>query len=37
MAENETYIDVHAHIFPDFYQATMTAARISDVDGWPSP
>lgn len=31
------YIDVHAHVFPDFYQKAMKAAGINDVDGWTSP
>ena len=31
------YIDVHAHIFPDFYASAMQAAGVNDVDGWPSP
>ena len=31
------YIDVHAHIFPDFYAEAMKAAGINDVDGWPKP
>ena len=31
------YIDVHAHVFPDFYAAAMKAAGVHDVDGWPNP
>ncbi|WP_165361549.1 amidohydrolase family protein [Lichenibacterium ramalinae] len=31
------YIDVHAHVFPDFYEAAMAAAGVYDVDGWPNP
>ena len=31
------YIDVHAHVFPDFYEAAMRAAGVNDVDGWPNP
>ena len=33
----ELYIDVHAHVFPDFYEAAMRAAGVNDVDGWPNP
>lgn len=32
-----SYIDVHAHVFPDFYASAMQAAGVNDVDGWPSP
>ena len=31
------YIDVHAHIFPDFYAEALLAAGVDDVDGWKSP
>ena len=31
------YVDVHAHVFPDFYESAMRAAGVTDVDGWPSP
>lgn len=31
------YIDVHAHVFPDFYASAMKAAGVKDVDGWPAP
>ena len=33
----ELYVDVHAHVFPDFYAAAMEAAGVHDVDGWPNP
>ena len=33
----ELYIDVHAHVFPAFYEAAMRAAGVKDVDGWPNP
>ena len=33
----EFYVDVHAHVFPDFYGAAMEAAGVHDVDGWPNP
>ncbi len=33
----ELYVDVHAHVFPDFYGAAMEAAGVNDVDGWPNP
>ena len=32
-----SYIDVHAHVFPDFYASAMRAAGVRDVDGWPNP
>ena len=31
------YIDVHAHTFPDFYAEALRAAGISDIDGWKDP
>ena len=31
------YIDVHAHILPDFYLAALKEAGINDIDGWPFP
>ena len=31
------YVDVHAHIFPDFYADAMREAGIGDVDGWKNP
>ncbi|WP_187278579.1 amidohydrolase family protein [Methylobacterium sp. WL64] len=31
------YIDVHAHVFPDFYEAALKRAGINDVDGWTYP
>ena len=31
------YIDVHAHVFPDFYEDALKAAGINDVDGWTYP
>ena len=37
ISSNGFYIDVHAHIFPDFYASAMQAAGVTDVDGWPSP
>ena len=33
----DLYIDVHAHVFPDFYGEAMRAAGVRDVDGWPAP
>ncbi len=35
--DNRDYVDVHAHVFPDFYASAMKAAGVTDVDGWPSP
>ena len=35
--DEDFYIDVHAHVFPDFYQSAMKAAGVKDVDGWPAP
>lgn len=34
---DDFYIDVHAHVFPDFYGSAVTAAGVKDVDGWPNP
>ena len=31
------YVDVHAHIFPDFYADSMREAGIDDIDGWKNP
>ena len=31
------YIDVHSHVFPDFYEQAMKDAGINDVDGWKNP
>ena len=31
------YVDVHAHVFPGFYESAMKAAGVNDVDGWPNP
>lgn len=31
------YVDVHAHVFPDFYADALKAAGVKDVDGWPNP
>ena len=38
-AKDETgfYIDVHAHVLPDFYLAALKNAGINDIDGWPFP
>ena len=34
---DDRYIDVHAHVFPDFYEASMRAAGVDNVDGWACP
>ena len=34
---DDFYIDIHAHVFPDFYASAMKAAGVKDVDGWPAP
>ena len=31
------YVDVHAHILPDFYLDALKKAGINDIDGWPFP
>ena len=38
-ADDETgfYIDVHAHVLPDFYLAALREAGINNIDGWPFP
>ena len=35
--DEHLYIDVHAHVFPDFYAEAMKSAGVKDVDGWPNP
>ena len=35
-AEN-FYIDVHAHVFPEFYASAMRAAGLNSVDGSRAP
>ena len=34
---DDFYIDVHAHVFPDFYAEALRAAGINDIDGWKDP
>ena len=31
------YVDVHAHVFPDFYAEALKEAGINDIDGWKNP
>ena len=35
--KNDFYIDVHSHIFPDFYEEVLRENGINDVDGWKNP
>ena len=37
IAHDDFYVDVHAHIFPDFYAEALSEAGINDVDGWKNP
>lgn len=34
---DRVYLDIHAHVFPDFYATAKHAAGAPDVDGWPDP
>ena len=36
-ANGAYYVDVHAHVFPDFYAKEMREAGVNDVDGWKFP
>ena len=35
--KTDFYVDVHAHVLPDFYLAALKEAGLYDIDGWPFP
>ena len=37
VSKTNFYVDVHAHVFPDFYADSLREAGINDIDGWKSP